>query len=740
MEVRINEHRGMANQVAKEKLPTWLYQKIHNLELSKKLGRMVKRGGYANVLTTAASNIAALNGMKEFTDNNGGRQILLQDGTGLEESVYSAGVYGVSSAIANDERTVGKTVNQMYPVLHENILRSGAGIVAGRTTDYPFWYGYINEIIRFPNATTPITIAAGKYLDHQFYNGKQDDLYRMNGFISEFQCGLITAGMDQGHYLLYFIPVVDGYQNLYPNNDFPISVVAKEITADRYSIKQILKVDNLLDDSSACKRITDIDVFVANPNNWPDSDKIYPAYFLERIPLDDDGETILEQAGTFEDTDPPTYIEFDVAVTSWETFNMQNFFINFTSGTEQNLRLNARSLVAGKARYTFHTALASALQGVTVTCKVYPRWYLDTNDYFYPIMYDDYYKKLGSEMYEYLGIPTGDMGLSDVRYKFSCIANKRYFIFGTPDGAFGYFSKANEPDIIPSQNILRLQKEPTGCVNVGRDVIAFYPSSSKRFTVLSEANAEEDDTFSNIGVVSQKAILNITDEEAYGFDLRGPWSLYLRTHRFIGSLLTEWWEDELSESEKNECVIGYNRLKDWVLYSFPTYTGTHDGQTYSNGIVFVFDRGYYLKSDRQIEPWWILKTDQKIYNWTVAEDDNLHLLTGSRTAIVDWNEPLRADQDESVKTLTHLKLLKNPILGNRVHFDMLYLYYVSDIDAMVGKIRADDGAWETLTINSDQQSFLRYICDTLEVELSTAASTNDVEISEEIITFTPMRL
>ena len=733
MEVRINEHRGMANQVAKEKLPTWLYQKIHNLELSKKLGRMVKRGGYANVLTTG---LTTLNGMKEFTDNNGGRQILLQDGTGLEESVYSAGAYGAIAAIANDEREAGvaPTVTQMYPVLHEKVLRSGAGIAA--THDHPFWYGYKDAYDRFKNvAAPPSQIAAGKYLDDQFYGGNLFSSF-MSVTLAQSASQVASEGIPSGdNYFVYVAPVLDGYQRGLPE----IDNIAKQLIngADYNALNLLLSLTAA--NYASHKRITAVDVFVAKATEGYLSDTdVYPAYFLERVSLEDDGDYFLELDGTLETATPPTYVEFDDDFSTWETFFLQNHFANFTAATEYNEKLGTRTENGTKVRYALSN-LDNADSGLSVTCKIFSRWYADGATLKYPFKYDDYHRKLGSEMYEYLGIPTGDIGLDDVRYKFSCMANKRYFIFGTPDGAFGYFSKVNEPDVIPSQNILRLQREPTGCVTVGRDVIAFYPSSSKRFTVLSNANAEEDDTFSSIGLVSQKAIFSVSDEEAYGFDLRGPWGLHLRNHKFIGSLLTEWWEDELSEAEKNACVVVYNRLKDWVLYSFPTYAGTHDGQTYT-GIVFVFDRGYYIKSGRQIEPWWILPTDHLMYNWTVAEDDDLHLLTGSKTAIVDWNEPLRADQDESVKTLAHLRLLKNPILGNRVHFDMLYLYYVSATDAMVGKIRADDGAWETLTINSDQQSFLRYICDTLEVELSTAASKNDVEISEEIITFTPMRL
>jgi len=732
MELRINDHKGMGTQIAKEKLPTWLYQKIHNLELSKKLGRLVKRGGYANVLTTG---LTALNGMKEFTDNNGGRQILLQDGTGLEESVYTGGAYGAIAALSgesNDERTASAQVTQMHPILHEKVLRSGASITHAK--DYPFWYGYKDAVIRYPNSGDEETIAAGKYLEDQFYFGALNSLISitMTNSVSGGAATPSANGIDEGMYGIYLIPVLDGYQRMFPETGTNVFATHEvDATTDVAKRTISIKITIAYGNRAKYKRITDIDIFISKITNGiiEDAD-INPAYFLERVPLDDDGDYIHEFEGN---SDTGGSVVWTTAEVEWLTHPFTSMWI-YNETQDESYRVTGMNYGTNTMSVTPSPSATQAGD----TFKVFSRWYKDT-DFIYGTFYDDYYRKLGSEMYTYLDIPTADTGLDDVRYKFSCMANKRYFIFGTPDGAFGYYSKVNNPDVIPSQNILRLQRELTACISVGRDVIAFYPASSKRFTILSNTNADEDDTFSDIGCVGQKAVINITDEEAYGMDLRGPWGLHLRNHRFIGSLLTDWWEDELSDAEKNACVVGYNRLKDWVLYSFPTYTGTHDSQTYSNGIVFVFDRGFYLKSGRQVEPWWILKTDQEIYDWSVAEDDDLHLLTGSKTAIVDWNEPDRDDQDESVTTLLHAKLLKNPVLGNKTHFDMLYLYYVSATDAMVGNIRPDGGSWVTLTINDDQQAVIKYLCETLELELSTAASTNDVEISEQLLTFSPLR-
>jgi hypothetical protein len=247
---------------------------------------------------------------------------------------------------------------------------------------------------------------------------------------------------------------------------------------------------------------------------------------------------------------------------------------------------------------------------------------------------------------------------------------------------------------------------------------------------LSNERAEEDDEFSDIGLVDQKALYQLSDQEAYGFDQRGPWHLLLRNHYFIGENLKEWWEENLSETEKDACVVGYNRLKNWVMFSFPTYTTS----PYTNGIVFVYDRDAEKRDGVQV--WWILKTDTPLYNFTIADD--LHQLAGSRTKIVDFNTT--GTPDETVDTLALLKVIQNPILGNRMHVGRAYLDYDSDTDSVTAKVSADEAAQETLTINGDKQAVIKYMCKTLDLELSTTATLNDMDYGSHVITFQPKRV
>jgi len=717
MEIVVDEHKGMNVHITPEKLPSYLYQKIHNLELSKKLGRMVKRKGYANILTTG---LTTLKSMFEFVDRNDGRQILLQDGTGLEESVYSGGSYGAISAISNDERTAGSTVNQAYPEFYSNEIRSGAGLNA--STDLPFWYGYISRN-RFNDG---VTITGGNYLDNQFYDSRLGDIFFDWG-VEEATSEVDEEDIDQGNYLVYVSPVIDGDQRGFPEDDVVKGFANQQILKVAVDGKCIwLQCEISTSDNTSYPRLTAFDIFVAKSISLDEDPINSPAYFLTRVDLNDEPEPFFEVTGT---SNTPANKITIADYADWLTFkDVGNLFV-YDATNQIYHRIQTYALNGSDVELTVTPVSDS---GGSITCRFLSKWYDDGSSHWvYSTFFDNYYHKLGSEMYEYLDLPLGDTGRgSDLRYKYSCISNKRYFIFGVPEGPFGYFSKVDDYDVIPALNILKLKKEPTGCVSIGRDVMAFYKDSAKRFTVLSNERAEEDDEFSDIGLVDQKALYQLSDQEAYGFDQRGPWHLLLRNHYFIGENLKEWWEENLSETEKDACVVGYNRLKNWVMFSFPTYTTS----PYTNGIVFVYDRDAEKRDGVQV--WWILKTDTPLYNFTVADD--LHQLAGSRTKIVDFNTT--GTPDETVDTLALLKVIQNPILGNRMHVGRAYLDYDSTTDTITAKVSADGAAQETLTINGDKQSVIKYMCKTLELELSTTATLNDMDYGSHVITFQPKRV
>lgn len=733
MQLNIDRHEGMSALIAKEKLPGYIYQKIHNLELSKKLGRLVKRRGYKVVQPLPGiAGFTDVKAVSEFVNRNDDRLLIAQDGTALKESVYSGGQYGNAAVIANDERTAGSTIDQAYPLVFSNELRSGAGISAA--ANRPFWYGYIEERKRFNDA---VTITAGKYLDEQFYNDRISNLKRRIYNTGSYNSTVTGAGLTGGKYKIYIVPVLDAYQKLFPIKDTIISaygyleyvnVSANHTMMLQLKVPETIELDNI--------RLTGCYVFVARIDDASSNFEgdFYPSYYLDYVDMNNDGAHFCSVTGNVGVTTPGKVVIDSFA--TWMTFDPIGYHIQLGSAGNTH-KVTGKALNtpgAGQVELTVDPVVPA---NGTQEINFMQRWFSQpsgiplVDEYVYPIFYDKLYKKLGSEMFAYANIPVADRGLTDLRYKFSTEANGHYFIFGVNDGAFGYYSVPNSFDIMPSQNILKLKKEPTGCVSIGQDVFVFNGENCERFTILDNANSSKDDEFSDIGLVSQKALFKVNDDEVYGFDQRGPWVLRGRRHEYIGEHLKEYWEDLLTETEKSACAVGYNRLKNWVIFSFPTYSTS----PYTSGLVFVLDLDAIKHGVSSA--WWILKTDKPLKSFTIASD--LHMLTGATSEILDWNSAIGVTQDEMVDILLSVMMLKNPVLGNRTHFNRAYLWYDSD-DSIIAKITPDSGSQATLSVNGDKQAIIKYLCETLELELSTTATKNDVEISGIQIDFTPKRI
>ena len=726
---RSEEWRGMSTLIEKAKLPSVLVQNQVNLELSKKLGILKKRQGYKNILT---AGLTALNSMTEFVDDNDGRQVLIQDGTGLEESVYTASAYSAISAIANDKRTSGATINQIYPVLWRKELRSGAGMNAA--TDYPIWYGYLEQQKRFKDTTT---IAAGKYLCDQSYKSS-------NGYISAYTqlidfvnmtfalnaTGFGTEGLDEGTYFVFIAPVYQDYMRGLPS----LIQVINESADDKYSLDTSIRVDSAK--LSGMPRVTAIDVFVglvlgpAGAISYSALgsivDKDFTAYFIERIDLNNDSDYFLELSGTLDATPASEKITFADFAT-WQTFNPIGLFL-YDSTNDETYRITGTNINASDIEFT---TLPVAQDTGAATFNFFARWYASGGDYFRRFIYDEYYFQAKTEMFTHLDLPVGDFGIDDVRYQYGVMANNRFWIFGCGDDKKGYYSKSNAPDVFPATNEVYLRKAPKAATSIGNDAIAFYLDGAKRFNVYANANIVEEDDFLDRGCVGQKALLKVNDYEQFGFDYSGPWMLQDRKFDSIGDHLREWWEETLTKAQMDACVILYDRLRERVIYSFPTYTTT----PYTTGLAFVFDlRAFRMFSNERqsVMAWWILKTDTQLYDGTIADD--LHLLTGSKTKIVDWNTA--GTPTETVSSALKLKLLRNKIPGSlKTWYDRIFITIDTD-DTPTINMYYDEGAADAVTLNDDNNSILRYIAETLEAEITTSASANSVEISSVMITGT----
>lgn len=722
--LHIDRFEGMNNKIAGEKSPVYLFPKIVNLEFSSVDGHLRKRKGYAVLISTG---LTALSNFVEFVDKNDSRQILLLDGTTLKEIPYSGG-YGAVASITNDERTAGSTVNTFKPVKDRNEIRSGAGINA--STDRPFWYGYIPERDRFNDA---VTITAGRYLDEQDALNilKNCLIIEMTNTTSDI-VDKTDAGLDQGYYTVYIAPVIDKYQRGLPTND-PTQLAAAFVTIKHLNVNASNKtfqikvfVDSL--DVQKFKRVTAIDIYVAYSNNSYSDFTNSPAYFLERVDFNDDGETILEIEG---DVGSTTANKITISsAASWRSFNPVGLFIHDVTNDDY-YRVTAYTLSGADGELT---VTPNAPANGSATLRFLSRWYANGLDYEYKTFFDNDLKKLGAEMYTDLGIPSGDEGVADFRYKFGAMAGKRFFAcgFSGEEKNYLYYSIANSPDVLPVQNLTTLRQSPTGIIDLGDEsVMVFYKNSADRIEVYGNQNHRHQSIFLNYGCTNHDSIVKINDDVIAWMDYTGPVLLQGLQAQSIGDPIRDWWDNQLSDAEKEACVSLYDRLNQRIIFSFPTYSTS----PYTAGICFVFD----LKAlqDRKVSAWYILHSDVALKSGTLADD--LHMLSGNGTAIHDWNN---ASPSETFDTTLRLKIVQNPILAALVNAEKLRLSIADGGSNTITLNLYIDGASSaslTVTANTGQsEAIFEYIGETFELEFVSNDGSDDFTFKSAVMEYEVM--
>ena len=280
-----------------------------------------------------------------------------------------------------------------------------------------------------------------------------------------------------------------------------------------------------------------------------------------------------------------------------------------------------------------------------------------------------------------------------------------------------------------AQNVIIPIRDVVGCAKAGRDVYMFYKNGGSRVSVLSNTNVEQDDNFFDVGLVHQKALFQLSDDEFAFMSYKGPYLVRGRQKIYIGQGINPWFERTegepyFTDAQKEACVVGYNHLKELIFFSFPTYTTS----PYTYGVVFVFD----IRAHRaEMEPWWVLKSDLAFSTFCVNND--LHLLAGfaggggASGRVVDFNA---STANETVSTRLVFNLLK---AGKRqkMLFHRLYLDIDTD-DTVTINAYYDESATPTAlsALNTDNEVQIGQMKQSMKLEISTAASANDVELSK----------
>jgi len=730
-----NKWLGINTQIESEKKPIYVVEEQVNLEIARKPGALTRRKPYVTIIT--AGIVTSIKALFEFINTNGDRLLIAQDDSGIKESIETTS-YAAFTALDNDNRSQGGSalIDQLYPTIFENVLRSGVGVVAGNVNYVPILYTYLAARNRFNSA---VTITAGKYLFDQYENAllQSGGSLKFPGLTvtsqpAEMDDGThqykgLRAGESYGTFVIYACPLMDDFQRGFPCMQ-AITTTPRAASKD-YVYRYWVSLGNSAPSvATDYERVTALDIYVAFiPDRHYDlaDPTIYaeiletPAYFLERVNLNTDGAPVLELTGVLETASPPTYVEFDDAFSEWETFNLWGFFAGFTAtaATYEKV-LGARTENGTKVQYAI-AGLDNTDSGDAITVRVFPRWWLDSGDtYVYPIAYDNEYKILGAEMFARQGLPPGDLGISDWQYKYSAINGKRLLICGVTDHPGGNYSVPYNLDVIPALNVFRTPEEPLGCIPYGENFLIFSKRYCTHLSIYGNENTRQIDDYIQATIVSQKAVVNAGKDIVFGFDYEGPWVLTPGGGlQRIGDSLYQWWDDTLSDTVKDGCVIIYNRLKGQVLYYFPDYTTA----PYTLGLAFVFDIKAW--EDSKIFPWFYFTTDVTITAWCTATDN--HTLIGDS----DGNDVHDLSQDggtdESVASWVKLKVIKNRLAGkHRMWIDTLTMEYTGE--TLTVEIY-EDGSASATDITSDlttnEKIFIRRFLEEMQIKITPAAGT-----------------
>lgn len=715
--LEIKTFDGLSTLMSKDNLPIRVAQEIVNLRPGHILGRAVKRKPYTNVLT---SGLTSLKSLHEFKNKNDERLLVIMDGNTMERSVYSGG-YGAIGSISNDERTAGSTIDgdNFLPTIANNELRSGAGISSA--TERPLWYGYTAAKNRYNSAST---ISAGRYLEDQYNASVLDDLFTNTGTI--FGEGIFEAvphtsrattdsfGLTESHYSLYASPVYDGYQR-----GFPVFVTSMRIGDDGAGNEGTMEMYLYIKQSDAqeSKRLTAVDLFIANAEaDIRGQFETVPAYFLERIDLNDDTPHFYETTGTTDNgTSKVTINDF----ADWLTFDAIGLWL-YNVDDDEYYRVTAETVNGANMEFTVTPAPTNS---ASKTVRFLSRWYADTvsatNYYVIRTFYDNHYKKLGSEMYDYLGIPTGDEGISDFRYQYSAWNGSRLLTGCYPeDKNFTYYSVADSPDIIPSLNIFRHRSNVKGIIDIGDDFLVFTETGVERLSILGNAQSLQNDAYLDAILTNAESIVKISDDEVAFMAYDGPYLVKGRQTVPIGEHLNTWFKGvsaKLTQSQLEGCIAGFNDENNEVWFSFPDYTTS----PFTTGLIMVFDLKGFRKD--MVSPWWFVKTDAAIKSFTTSVDRKL--LGGAATKIVDFDTV----GSETVDTAIKFKLMQNVVPNRQVRWGRVFVRS-STSDTITCNAYFDGSASAVaISLNADLNGFIRYMKETLELELTTSATVNTVE-------------
>jgi len=730
-----NKWLGINTQIESEKKPIYVVEEQVNLEIARKPGALTRRKPYVTIIT--AGIVTSIKSLFEFINTNGDRLLLGQDDTGLKESIETTS-YAAFTALDNDNRSGTPLVDQMYPTVYENVIRAGAGIVGTNVNYVPFWYGYVAVKKRYHDL---VTIAAGKYAEdqspHQTYSSGSflQVVYAARAKVGSFTGKVPSIGLKKGFYWFTFSYVLEDGQRVFPSSSVYITdpladASSQDAIYDPYGYNvtaenQYLSLEYSIPDAreSNLVRVDKIDVYVGYSEKEIDAKTALsiPSYFLERIDLNAYGNPVWQGSASYT-TGPNNAVISNFA--DWQSFPLIGMFIH-DKGNDSYHEITAVAHGASDVTLT----LADAPTVGTEASELVSGWIDSSSVHVYRYFYDNSAKKLGKEMYSRIGIPPGDQGITDFRYKYSAINGKRLLVCGVTDHPGGNYSLPYNLDVIPALNVVKTHEEPLGCVPYGENFLIFSKRYCTHLSIYGNENSRQIDDYVEATIVSQKSVVNAGRDLVFGFDYEGPWLLGPGTGLLrIGDSLYQWWDETLSDTIKDGCIVIYNRLKGQVLYYFPDYATA----PYTNGLAFVFDIKAW--EDNKVYPWFYFTTDKTITAWCTATDN--HTLIGDSDGDDVHDLSQDGGTDESVSSWVKLKVIKNRLAGKkRMWIDTLSMEYTGE--TLTVEIFEDGGSAVDVSsdLTTNDKLFLRRFLEEFQLKITPAAGTGEFKFITAQLTY-----
>jgi hypothetical protein len=719
--INISKFLGINTRTVDAEGNPFYFRDMINFTLSQVWGRLIKRRGYQETLADLEPEPYTAT---ELIDSNLTRQLVIfeSDNKTLSKRVWNGTSYNPRETIDDTPMPSDYEIDIMpFMLTYMNTIYSGAGLNA---VNYPFYVQHIKEWTNY-GGTTPIVVPAGLRISPMDLNKKIVESFGVALSFHE-SYPLHSIVMEKGTYFVKVFPVlVDGSygseitefnQQATTLDDIPSPIPNQFLRIRLYASGGSYT-------PAGFPNLLGFDVFVSFRPEGISGDVTFPYYFLERVKFDElYGDVISRHVGKFQDapcmgTDTSFVLNSsnnDLTYIPWPYV----YIIFDYGGTHYEIHIQEVCVDEPNDIIAFYAVRPSAVpEDVDIEIEIRAKW----SGYDITVIYDAYYNKLTTEMYEYLNMPKGSNSIPDYRYDLSAVVGNRLFTFRT-DSIHAYYSPPDAFNIFTYSNEIVLKDSPVAVISYLDGVLVFSKKRAEFIRVTSAGEVIKEDNFLQFGAISQRSVLSIDSETVFIFSRSGVWRITPRglnkISEFIqGEVQSDVVLNSLSEDEINSCLMGYNQIRRELQLFFKR-------QDDSN-ITFVYDIASSTMTGAEC---WL---KFKLYNpvlWSLLNNDSHQflLLDGTNNPLVDFNG---ANPTESVSAEFELKAFDAQLVNKKVRFEKM-LIKTNDVSKLNINITYNGVLQVSGALNPKGELYLRAIADDMKIKITAPADRDELHIDK----------